>query len=38
MSKTSFKNVVAQFIGREGPDKSGNYKNPWVKSFQNAQK
>jgi hypothetical protein len=30
-------NVVAQFIGRKRPDKSGNYKNSEVKGFQNAK-
>jgi hypothetical protein len=30
-------NVVAQFIGRKRPDKSGNYKDSEVKGFQNAK-
>jgi len=30
--------VVAQFIGKTVPDKSGNYKNLGVKGFQDAQK
>jgi hypothetical protein len=30
--KRLFRSVVAQFIGREEPDKSGNYENMEVKA------
>jgi hypothetical protein len=36
-NKRLFKNVVAQFIGREEPDKSGNYENLEAKGFKNAK-